>query len=478
MKGAACHGGPRWIVKISAQMLGRLQSLYTKTRVTSYEAFSSATLVLSNSSIPRNYFYHQPPKSFFLLAAPRHTMSLKQASPTNDRDFLRLNGRNFIIWKTRVTAAFDGKNLLGFVSQVDYAGDTEVDLGPDEELNPPFSEDISDTLNRMGVPKADTLPDFSSSESSDGSSDGPTEDDGDVDMGQGNPPVIHSFAAQKQQELDRAEKLKAKSQRLSSKKLRLMEAKAKAFLIKTIDDQHVLLVKEKTTAFEIFQTICSKYEGSAVHGDPYYIRSYLMHLSYEEGNDLATFLYDLESAMKAASDSTNSVLSDEQKSLYLYHSLPAEWKAELAVWKGSRKFIPYEDLKRNIETKVQNELARNRLVLKQGTPESRETRAETAMQAAVPDQVLMPTPPKMDAALVSSVKCTYCYRDNPRHGRMLHSTAAPTQWPSESWHGTSGQFQAEAATAAAGSAVSAASATPASLQGQLQWQGRKPIPEQ
>ncbi|GMG17743.1 unnamed protein product [Phytophthora fragariaefolia] len=101
-----------------------------------------------------------------------------------------------------------------------------------------------------------------------------------------------------------------------------MEANAKAFLIKTIDNQHVLLVKDTSTAFELFQTICSKYEGSAVHNNPYYIQSYIMILSYEEGNDLAAFIYDLESAMKAAADSTNSVLSDEQKSLYLYHSLP------------------------------------------------------------------------------------------------------------------------------------------------------------
>ncbi|KAE8985398.1 hypothetical protein PR003_g10769 [Phytophthora rubi] len=116
--------------------------------------------------------------------------------------------------------------------------------------------------------------------------------------------------------------------------------------------------------------------------------------------------------MNAAADSTNSVLSDEQISLYLYHSLPTERKSELTVWKGSRKYIPYEDLSRNIETKVQNELARNRYILKQGTPESRETRAETAMQAVALDQVLMPTPPKMDAALVSSIKCTHCYRNN------------------------------------------------------------------
>ncbi|POM75770.1 Hypothetical protein PHPALM_7080 [Phytophthora palmivora] len=76
-----------------------------------------------------------------------------------------------------------------------------------------------------------------------------------------------------------------------------------------------------------------------------------MALKYEEGSDLATFIYDLESAMTAAAGSTNSVLSVEQKSLYLYYSRPTDWKPELAVWKGSRKYIPYEDLKRNIETK-------------------------------------------------------------------------------------------------------------------------------
>ncbi|POM74341.1 Hypothetical protein PHPALM_8716 [Phytophthora palmivora] len=311
-------------------------------------------------------------------------MSPTQASPVN---FPRLNGRNFIIC---VTAALDGKNLLGFVTQADYAGDSDVDLDPDEELNPAYSHQLDASLTRLGVPKPDSKEDSSTSESSDRSSDGSAGDDGDVDMGQENPPMIQSFTAQKQQELDRAEKLKAKSQQLSSKKLRLMEAKAKAFLIKTIDDQHVLMVKEKTTAYEIYQTLCNKYEGAAVHSDPYYIQSYLMALKYEEGSDLATFIYDLESAMTAAADSTNSVLSDEQKSLYLYHSLPTDWKSELAVWKGSRKYTPYEDLKRNIETK---------------------TRAETAMQASAPEQVLVAAPSNTDTVPVSSRKCNYCQRD-------------------------------------------------------------------
>ncbi|KAL4102534.1 hypothetical protein PRIC1_006279 [Phytophthora ramorum] len=345
-------------------------------------------------------------------------MSPTTDSSADDRDFPRLNGRNFVIWKTRVTAALEGKNLIGFVTEADYAGDEDYDFSSDEDLNPALADmgDIEAALDAVGAPKATDMEDSSSSESSsDSSSEAATAgDDGDVEMGQVQPPLIQSFTAKKRDDLKRAEKLKAKSLKLSSRKLRLDEAKAKAFLIKTIDDQHVLMVKDKTTAYEIFQTLCSKYEGAAIHGDPYYIQSYLMALKYEEGSDLMAFIIDLEESMKAAAEATNSVLSDEQKSLYLYHSLPTEWKPELAVWKGSRKFIPYEDLKRHIETKVQNELARNRYVLRQGTPESKETRAERALQATAP--IPMPAdlqiPAKMETALVASLKCTYCQRDN------------------------------------------------------------------
>uniref|UniRef100_H3GXI1 Retrovirus-related Pol polyprotein from transposon TNT 1-94-like beta-barrel domain-containing protein n=1 Tax=Phytophthora ramorum TaxID=164328 RepID=H3GXI1_PHYRM len=302
-------------------------------------------------------------------------MSPTTDSSADDRDFPRLNGRNFVIWKTRVTAALEGKNLIGFGDEADYAGDEDYDFSSDEDLNPA----LADMGDAVGAPKATDMEDSSSSESSsDSSSEAATAgDDGD------------SFTAKKRDDLKRAEKLKAKSLKLSSRKLRLDEAKAKAFLIKTIDDQHVLMVKDKTTAYEIFQTLCSKYEGAAIHGDPYYIQSYLMALKYEEGSDLMAFIIDLEESMKAAAEATN-------------------------IWKGSRKFIPYEDLKRHIETKVQNELARNRYVLRQGTPESKETRAERALRATAP--IPMPAdlqiPAKMETALVASLKCTYCQRDN------------------------------------------------------------------
>ncbi|KAG2983218.1 hypothetical protein PC120_g24491 [Phytophthora cactorum] len=332
-------------------------------------------------------------------------MSPTQASAAADRDFPHFNDRNFVIWKTRVTTALEGKNVIGFVTQADYAGDEDFDFDSDEELNPELCDmrDLTAALDAAGAPKANDMGDSSSSESSsDSSSEAATAgDDSDVDMGQVKPPPISSFTAKKRDDLKRAEKLKAKSQKLSSKKLRLEEAQAKAFLIKTIDDQHVLMIKNKTTAYEIFQTLCSKYEGAAIHGDPCYIQSYLMALKYEEGADLMSFIIDLEESMKAASEATNSVLSDE-------------WKPELAVWKGSRKFIPYEDLKRHIETKVQNEQARNRYVLRQGTPESKEIRPEKALRALAP--IPMPAglqaSAKTEIAAVSTLKCTYCHRSN------------------------------------------------------------------
>ncbi|KAG3101892.1 hypothetical protein PI125_g14317 [Phytophthora idaei] len=87
---------------------------------------------------------------------------------------------------------------------------------------------------------------------------------------------------------------------------------------------------------------------------------------------------------------------------------------ELAVWKGSRKFIPYEDLKRHIETKVQNEQARNRYVLRQGTPGSKEDRAEKALRALapIPMPAALQASAKTEIAAVSTLKCTYCHRSN------------------------------------------------------------------
>ncbi|KAG3112424.1 hypothetical protein PI124_g8145 [Phytophthora idaei] len=130
-------------------------------------------------------------------------MNPTQTSAAADRDFPRLNGRNFAIWKTRVTAALEGKNLIGFVTQADYAGDEDFDFDLDEELNPELYDmrDLTAALDAAGAPKANAMGDSSSSESSsDSSSEAATAgDDSDVDMGQVKPP-IQSFTAKKQSE--------------------------------------------------------------------------------------------------------------------------------------------------------------------------------------------------------------------------------------------------------------------------------------
>ncbi|ETK75358.1 hypothetical protein L917_12570 [Phytophthora nicotianae] len=139
-------------------------------------------------------------------------MSPTQASIENDHDFSRLNGRNFIIWKTRVTAALEGKNLLGFVTRADYAEDSDAEFSNDDDLDPALFYE-----NQASEP----------SESNSAASGA----DGDVEMTQANLSVVKALAPTKQDERKRVEKLKAKRHKPSSRALCLMEAKAKAFLI-------------------------------------------------------------------------------------------------------------------------------------------------------------------------------------------------------------------------------------------------------
>uniref|UniRef100_H3GZS9 Uncharacterized protein n=1 Tax=Phytophthora ramorum TaxID=164328 RepID=H3GZS9_PHYRM len=270
--------------------------------------------------------------------------------------------------------------------------ESESDFSDDDELDPKYSkfftaednQTIKTTLDEIGAPSADASSSSSSEASGDSTAVANEDGDGEIEIDQENLfRVIQSFTVKKQLDRQKAERLRVRRPKLSSKTLRRMDAKAKAFLMKTIDDQHVLMIKEKKTPYEIFTTLCAMYEDTAIHRDPYYIMNYLMALY---------------------------VMTDKQKTIYLYHAFPDVWKVEMADWKGSRKYVPYEELKRHIETKVRNEMERSRYTLKQGTPESRETQAENALQAEAPAKVEFP--PKKATALVTAHKCSYCGRDN------------------------------------------------------------------
>ncbi|KAG2932156.1 hypothetical protein PC114_g1936 [Phytophthora cactorum] len=190
----------------------------------------------------------------------------------------------------------------------------------------------------------------------------------------------------------------------SSRRLRRMKAQTKAFLMNTMDDTQSRLVKNLTSAYDIFQAICKKYEGAAFHGDPYFIQRFLMETKYEEGSDANEFFLVLEDAMRAASKATESVLTDGQKSLYLFHSMPASWKDDLRIWKGNRKYIPYDEIKMSIEDKVRKMEAQTRYSLSKGTRESRHTNDERALVA----------PSHSTPRSVSNDEmCCYCQK--PRH---------------------------------------------------------------
>ncbi|GMF45422.1 unnamed protein product [Phytophthora fragariaefolia] len=127
---------------------------------------------------------------------------------------------------------------------------------------------------------------------------------------------------------------------------------------------------------------------------------------YEESSDLTEFFLKLENAMKAAQEATDSVMAESQMSIYLFHSMTQSWKNDLRIWKGRRKYIPYEDLKQSIEGKVRDIQAQERYTLAKGTPETSATKNER-----VPVAIGSLAP--QDEARSDSKSCSY--RDRPRH---------------------------------------------------------------
>lgn len=224
----------------------------------------------------------------------------------------RLFTSNFEIWKTRVTAALEGEGLLGFTPKPNYNGDPGLDSESEmlEEANKYFDQlEISSASNPSPSLSVDPA-----------AASGSVNENADTEMQEADLPVVQSFTDMKKDEFKRAVKIKA----TYMKKLRTKEAQANAYLVKTLDDTNIRLLQGKTTVFEIFQMICSRYENTSVHGDPYWIQDFLTKFRYEEGTDVTTF-FELEKATKAISESTESAMSNQQRSIYPYHVLPGAW---------------------------------------------------------------------------------------------------------------------------------------------------------
>ncbi|POM75243.1 Hypothetical protein PHPALM_7682 [Phytophthora palmivora] len=185
-------------------------------------------------------------------------MSPNQASSD---DFPRLIGAEiFDVWKARVCAELDGKHLLGYVKQLDYVGVSEEES---EDSTSSMSDDDDRPVKATKDAEVDS--DAVDYEESDDELKPPSDSDdeygasSDGSIMRKDLPAVRPFNSR---EAHRARKRPKKEnpQPLSQRERRRQEAKTKAFLMKTMNNMHVRMVKNLTTSYEIFNYICQKYE--------------------------------------------------------------------------------------------------------------------------------------------------------------------------------------------------------------------------
>jgi hypothetical protein len=176
-------------------------------------------------------------------------MSPSTSHPTPfDQPYLTGAG-DFDVWKARVHAALDGKGPLEIVVKPNWKGDSDSD---DEDLIPfedppsvPTKSSASD--EEASVASGSDVQD-STVASTAGSDDELDPNEGDAKMEDVSLPEIISFVETHKRSKAAQD---AKRQKKRAMKLKRMEAKAKAFLMKTLDRTHCMLVIRKETAHEI-----------------------------------------------------------------------------------------------------------------------------------------------------------------------------------------------------------------------------------
>ncbi|KAJ8552511.1 hypothetical protein ON010_g10036 [Phytophthora cinnamomi] len=214
---------------------------------------------------------------------------------------------NFDVWKTRVYAALDGNHLLGYVRKPNYdciseeeseEGESDVSVSDDApKPKPPESIEVDSDAVDYDEESEDEKPRSDSDEDSG--------DNSDTSTKRMKLPVIRPFNRSRARK-ERKRGSKEKLQPLNPRERRWQEAKTKALLMKTIDNTHVRRVKKPNDILR----------------------------------DLPVHLPELENALKAVQEATDTVMAESQKSIYLFYSMPKSWKNDLRIWKGQRKYIP------------------------------------------------------------------------------------------------------------------------------------------
>ncbi|MCO5570698.1 hypothetical protein L7F22_024425 [Adiantum nelumboides] len=102
-----------------------------------------------------------------------------------------------------------------------------------------------------------------------------------------------------------------------------LDARARATICLHLGESIFFTIMDKTTAFELWDSLCSAWEGKSASNKVYLMKK-LMRLSMKEGSSVSSHLNEFN-ALYSQLTSKEMTFDDEIKSIFLLCSLPASW---------------------------------------------------------------------------------------------------------------------------------------------------------
>ncbi|MCO5571212.1 hypothetical protein L7F22_024947 [Adiantum nelumboides] len=103
-----------------------------------------------------------------------------------------------------------------------------------------------------------------------------------------------------------------------------LDAKARATICLHLGESIFLTIMDKTTAFELWDLICSAWDGKSAFNKVFLMKK-LMHLSMKEGSSVNSHLNEFNSLYSEQLTSKGLIFDDEMKAIFLLCSLPVSW---------------------------------------------------------------------------------------------------------------------------------------------------------
>ncbi|MCO5572963.1 hypothetical protein L7F22_026725 [Adiantum nelumboides] len=102
-----------------------------------------------------------------------------------------------------------------------------------------------------------------------------------------------------------------------------LDARARATICLHLEESIVFTIMDKTTAFELWNSLCSAWNGKNASNKVFLMKK-LMRLSMKEGSSVSSHLNEFI-ALYLQRTSNGLNFDDEMKAIFLLCSLPASW---------------------------------------------------------------------------------------------------------------------------------------------------------